>query len=412
MELGKKAVERKTVKKKLMDLFEKDRKEWFSPEYGFWPCALLMLLLEYHLVDDWVQLGDKAVETAKGFPISPGFEQPRRYYDLAAKCYDAGKAPEKAKEARLAIAKHWEDEAGAFKSLDGCGGSVLAHRFGQAIQAYRDVGEKDKADALIPELTKANQMARSQLKHISTKINVEPLYRLADERLRGKTGLDAIEAFESLHKPLSYVESEISAKNKIKNYPLQAIFDKSVLTPEGNVSQRIPGALSDSERRTEAGIIDRYVLNQNLVGATALGRGIAIILDSDGTWKTAIGELVNTGRFAVKGREEIYERAIIAGFEGDLLLFAHLVIPQIENSVRQLFRVNGLKTTMALQSDVQRERDLNALLGDEGAEKILGRDLLWDMRCLLIEQAGPNLRNRICHGLADIEEIKDTAQQT
>ena len=106
-----------------------------------------------------------------------------------------------------------------------------------------------------------------------------------------------------------------------------------------------------------------------------------------------------------KDRVDIYERAIIAGFEGDLLLFVHLIIPQLENSVRLIFGMNKLKITSVLPSGVQREKDMNDLLNDPNAEQIFGKDLLWEMRSLLIEQSGPNLRNRVCHGLADSNDL-------
>ena len=51
------------------------------------------------------------------------------------------------------------------------------------------------------------------------------------------------------------------------------------------------------------------------------------------------------------------------------------------------------------------EKNLDDLLDDPNAEQIFGKDLLWEMRSLLVEQSGPNLRNRVCHGLADPADL-------
>lgn len=409
MELGEKAQEREIIKKKLMDLFEDSRKTCFNPRMDYWPSSLLKLIIENKLADNWEELGNKSVEIAKGFPVSPGCDAPRKYYGLAAACYNYATKPDKVKEMKIAIAKHWEDEARSFKTPEGCDGFNLAHRLEKAIHAYREAGEKTKAEELVHELKEANKLTLSQMKPITTEIDVTPLIKLADDSLKDKNGMDAIMEFVSLSRPHPYDNAEQSAKNLIQEHPLQAVIDTVILTSEGNVSERIPGALSNNEERLKAEIIKQYNLGQDLIAATTFKRGISIILKSDGTWKDAIKELVNTSTFVPEGRQDIYKRALIAGFEGDLVAFMYLIIPQIENSVRLIFGANKLKITSLLSSGVQREKDLNELLTDVNAEQIFGKDLLWEMRSLLIEQSGPNLRNRICHGLMNSKAINSAS---
>jgi len=405
MELGEKAQERQIVRKKILDLFEESRKTCFDVKQDYWPSSLLELLIENKLVDNWEELADKAVEIAKGFPISPGCDAPRRYYEHAAKCYIYTNKPEKAKELKIAIAKHWEDEAKSFKTPDGCDGFNLAHRLEKAIHAYRKAGEKTKAEELIHELKDANKTALGQMKPIKAEMDVTPLVKLADDSLKDKKGSDAIDAFISLYQPNPYDKQKTCVKELAKKYPLQAILGKSIFTSEGNVSAKVSGMLEDNEERLKDGIISQYNLGQNLVASTTLKRAISIILKSDDTWKEAIKELVDKSKFVPEDRRDIFGKAIAAGFEDDFLVFTHLIIPQIENSVRLIFGLNKLKTTSVLSDGIQRERDLNELLTDKNAERIFTKDLLWEMRSLLIEQSGPNLRNRICHGLANSDDV-------
>lgn len=407
MELGEKAQERQIVKGKLLNLFEESRNTCFNAKQDYWPASLLELLIENKLVDTWEKLGDKAVEIAKGFPTSPGCDASRKYYKLAAKCYDYADRPEKVKEMKVSIAKHWEDEARSFKTPQGCDGFNLAHRLEKAIQAYRDIGDKEKAEKLIHELKEAQKITVSQMKPIKAEMNVTPLVKIADDSLQGKNGMDVVMAFVSLYKPLCYESEKASAENLMKKHPVQAIFSKSIFTSEGNVSEKIPGMLEDNEERMRSEIISQYNLSQNLVASTTLKRGISLILKSDETWKDAVKKLVSISKFVPKDRADIYERAIISGFKGDLLVFTHLIIPQLENLVRLIFAENKLKITSVFQSGIQREKDLNELLTDANAEKIFGKDLLWEMCSLLIEQSGPNLRNRICHGLMDSDDVNN-----
>jgi hypothetical protein len=410
MELGPKTQKRGIVGKKILDLFEKDRKECFTVRQDYWPASLLEILIENKLVDDWEALGDKSVETAQGFPISPGCDASRKYYNLASKCYQYANKPDKEKSAKLALAKHWEDEAKSFRTPDGCDGFNLAHRIEKAIHAYRDAGEKEKAESLVHELKEANKIALSQMKVVRTPaIDAAPLIKIADDAMRDKKGIAALEAFTSLSKPFSYEHERESSERILKEHPLQGLFDTQIMTEEGNVSARVPGILDKHEEALKAQIIKSYNLGQSLAAQTTLRRGIDLLIQSGDEWKNELKELVASSHFVPSERIDVYERAIKAGFEGDLLLFAHLIVPQIENSVRRIFGMNKLKTTAVYPDGVQQERDLNQLLTDVNADKIFGKNLVWEMRSLLIEKTGPNYRNRICHGLMNPDDINSAS---
>jgi hypothetical protein len=406
MELGEKAKERQDVRDRILSLFEDSRKTCFNAKQNYWPSSLLELLIENKLVDNWEELAGKAIEIAKGFPTSPGCDAPRRYYEHAATCYSYANKPEKAREAKLAIAKHWENEAQAFKTPRGCDGLNLAHRIEQAIHAYREAGDKKRAEELVHELKEANKISISQMKVIkSPTIDAGPLIKIADDLMQGKKGIEAIEAFAALYKPFNYDRERASAEKILKEHPLQGIIDTHIIEDEGNVTAKIPSMTEDYEGSLKAQIVRSYNMGQNLSACTTLRKGVDLFVQSDESWKNAVKELVEKSVFVPKDRTAIFERALIAGFEGDYLMFTHFMIPQLENSIRMLFGLNKLKTTSVSSSGIQEERDLNQLLSDQSAETIFGKDLVWEMRSLLIEKCGLNLRNRVCHGLINSSDV-------
>lgn len=109
--------------------------------------------------------------------------------------------------------------------------------------------------------------------------------------------------------------------------------------------------------------------------------------------------LVSNNAFIRQGHEGIYLRGIQAGFFGDWLVAMHLLIPQLEASVRYVLQQHGMITSTLESDGTQKERDINLLLWDENAEKIFGMDLLFDLRGILIERFGCNMRNESAHGL-------------
>lgn len=94
-----------------------------------------------------------------------------------------------------------------------------------------------------------------------------------------------------------------------------------------------------------------------------------------------------------------YLRGIHAGFFGDWLTSMHLLIPQIEASVRHVLQQHGVITSTVESDGIQKERDINQLLWDPTAEDVFGADILFDLRGILIERFGSNMRNEAAHGL-------------
>lgn len=86
------------------------------------------------------------------------------------------------------------------------------------------------------------------------------------------------------------------------------------------------------------------------------------------------------------------------------MLFAALMIPQIENSLRYVLSASGVITSTLTSRLIQEERDLNVLLRLPEVAEIFGDDVVFEMQGLFVERFGANLRNRVAHGL-----VRDTS---
>jgi hypothetical protein len=109
--------------------------------------------------------------------------------------------------------------------------------------------------------------------------------------------------------------------------------------------------------------------------------------------------LVAHNPFVPPGHEGIYLRGLQAGFFGDWLIAIHLLIPQIEASIRYVFQQRGIVTSTLESDETQKERDLNQLLWMPGLEEIFGANIAFDLRGILVERFGDNMRNECAHGL-------------
>lgn len=65
----------------------------------------------------------------------------------------------------------------------------------------------------------------------------------------------------------------------------------------------------------------------------------------------------------------------------------------------------GIITSDLDNSGVQNEHNLNSILYYPEITSIFDENTLFDLKCLLVEHAGSNLRNRMAHGLINDREF-------
>ena len=100
-------------------------------------------------------------------------------------------------------------------------------------------------------------------------------------------------------------------------------------------------------------------------------------------------------------RADVFALGFIRLFQGDFISAAHILVPQLENSVRHILSRNG-QDTWTIRSDMTEEsRSLPSMLNNCQAalERILGPAIVFDMDNVFVFEGGPKIRHSIAHGL-------------
>lgn len=93
---------------------------------------------------------------------------------------------------------------------------------------------------------------------------------------------------------------------------------------------------------------------------------------------------------------------LLAGLKFDFVAVAHVLPPMLEGAFRNMLALMRINTARWNDDLVARERPLGWILDHPEIREILGVDLLFDLRTLLLEpkeEGGFNLRNGALHGL-------------
>ncbi|KFF21978.1 DUF4209 domain-containing protein [Chryseobacterium sp. JM1] len=181
--------------------------------------------------------------------------------------------------------------------------------------------------------------------------------------------------------------------------------------------QYFPTSLQITNKGTVSGIssAEEYNLNQEREHyrniTISLIQEIKLIMDLDGQvcrdWVVAMISQCKSPLIP-KDREYLFIEGIYSGFQNNFILSSHLLIPQIENSLKSIIESNN-RNTIKLLEDIQNDNTLGGLLSIKENGKMLDgiceKNLLLELNSFLIDGNSVNFRNKISHGLISPFEI-------
>ena len=276
----------------------------------------------------------------------------------------------------------------------------------KAVVAYRQVGDRERAEAAHQRLQEVQRAAAKELARFgratAQQIPVEKMFTAGADAVRGLPLGEALGALVGLASPSSPEEREAEAAEELETYLFTQFFEDRLHTGEGKLTAR-GRTLSDRAVKNEA-------FRMRILGAGMLSGARRQLYQEHALGHVALLTALMHSPWVPDGRAGAYTQALLAGYRGDWDVMVALLCPQIEHSVRVLLHLGAQKSTSSLDDDgVQKEYGLSATLGWPEAETVLGADVAFALRVLLVHPWGHNLRNRSAHGLIDDGAIDGAA---
>jgi len=235
------------------------------------------------------------------------------------------------------------------------------------------------------------------------------LVEKAIAQVRGKSFQDAIVqlAFMGSSPNVDHLRQEVM--EAIKNYPLSFLFEEKLYNENGKYIARKPSIMSnhaeESETAIQVSMLKCARLKQHLHASTIINSARYQINMEHNASIEDFSFIVANNPVIPPGREIIYARGLLEGLKGDLLISTHLLIPQLENSIRYLMEQNGYIVSGLNDQGFQNEHNINTLIYRPELVEILGEDIVFDLKGLLVNRFSSNLRNRMAHGLVSYHDF-------
>ena len=364
----------------------------------------LLDMLADHRAGDLAQAARIAESIGDRLESSGSSFLARDYYDRAARFLGLLDNPSAARKVLLKKGNSWVTQAHSCIGTAGRGYFAGTHDLALGIECLRQAGaDDDRVESLHKTLIDWQEKSAAEMQSFSHETDVSQLVEAARKHMEGKSLQDAIFAMALGHPVVSCTELRKRVLKNAEQFPMTTLFAGSLLAPDGRVIAHKPsGFTSDEEEREK--FIEAEMFHQAAQIDWSLRAQAYIDVCRREIWATHrptlrdLQFLVLENPFIPRGHEPIFLKGIVAGFRGDFDIVAHLLVPQVEESIRHVLKKGGHVTSKLDSKLIQEQRLLGTLLAMPETKEIFGEDQVFELRGLLCEKTGLDLRNRLAHG--------------
>jgi Domain of unknown function (DUF4209) len=395
------------LKAHVLDEMESMIKRHKGTDPHFLSFRLINLLLEFNH-GDIKEFASYALTAAEAASARKDFWSSKDYFELLADCDRRFGDAEGEAQARRRAAESLVLESEKAKH-DGRGPTAATSILSDAVEAMRQVpGGKVRAAELHDELLDLQRVAVTQLKRISTdSFDISELVSTAVGAVRGKVFSDAVLAFCQLHKSAAIEKLKRDVHDQGRIAVFASLFSSEVMDSRGRVVARAPGLKAGTDDLKDDGLRWRMFRSARMM------RGLAVqaflnparqeIVKAGPPDRHDILTLVQHSPWIPPGHMESVLRGLMSGFQGDMLVAAHIIPAQMEALIRHVVEMNGGTTSMLQPGGLQPEHPLSTLLETSQAKAAFGDDQVFELQDLLVDKLGTNLRNEVAHGILNDE---------
>lgn len=374
--------------------------------------ATLMEMLQDHGQGDhnkYAALAEKAALRAESEESGVNWQKARRYWSIKTRWHVMEGNEEAVRESRLLAAETYVRQADDVLEREGGGHAAAASLIQQAIEAFGRVGgTRERRAALHDKMLHHQKESAKEFKSYTHSLEISELVEEARGRVRGKTLRDALFELAICASSPRVTQLRERVEEHANKFFFLHFVSMRKLDEDGRVVGRRPGLYGDaseSERALKAEMFKEAAIQQSVLAQGVVRPAIAQIKQDHDVGIADIMDLVSNSPFVPQGREYAFARGLRAGLDGDLLLVPHLLCPQVENSLRFVLAQRRVRVVGLTEDGIQDVHSLERNLRKPEARDVFGEDIVFDLRGLLVERFGANLRNLVAHGLMNDDDF-------
>lgn len=224
------------------------------------------------------------------------------------------------------------------------------------------------------------------------------------ERVSNLPPMDALFAFSMICSTSNIQEMVSQSERNICNNPIRSLIATQLIGPDGRrlgsySLKSFDGADPGMQRAINHETMQMLTTQCSVKSLTAILPALKEIRDEHQYHPSIFNWICQLSPFVPDGTADIAARALYHGFQLDFLMALHIALPQLERAIRTILKNRGINTISIDSNLCEMEKSLGDLLSLADSNSILPSDVCNELRMLLLDPIGPNLRNDIAHGI-------------
>ena len=270
-----------------------------------------------------------------------------------------------------------------------------AHFIEKVARLFRQYGFVKEDAELLAELREVNKIATTELKLLSTtnEISKEEIKEYCEKIFKGEKDVLFYRFIAAQTPKIADIASDLARLAKIN--PMSYMITKGILDDNG----RKIGSVKPLSEDLESNIVFHLSRLLKLSGVL-----LHFLFEYATEQKIFTVETMMTflkkSCIIKEDRFSIIQLGIDAYFQKNYVVAIHLLIPQVEEALRNLVEMNG-GTIMVAKQDAFHLKTFDHILKDGIIADVLGEDKTKYFQVLFTNPIGWNLRNNVCHGMLD-----------
>ena len=305
---------------------------------------------------------------------------------------------------KLELAEYYEALA------DGLAGRPL--EAAQMLQkAYNLCDKKQDQEKLFQLRGKLKQVQQDRLNSMASipfEFDAAPIRKNIAELFHGLSRQEAILTFGEIATLYKVDEVRQGVLTDHRRNVFSSLFSKRFIDEEGRLVKILPPLDLQNPQKDEALLREHmvhYVVEQRgLAEAICLWYAYHKVQERGAVAPKDLSFLIDQNALIPEERKAIIKTGLQLGLNGELYASLHILLPQMENLLRELVKMCGDAPTYLKEDGTEDVKPLSQLFDSQKLKEAYDEDLLFTWKTLLDERGGPNLRNEIAHGVLSPEQ--------
>ena len=280
-----------------------------------------------------------------------------------------------------------------------------AHWIQTALFALRDIRDTDeKRRELRQELRYMQEDSLNQMMEFSVPLDLEERQGRVQAAFDNLSLSDSLLALACISKSRSIEGLEQQARRSLDEHALRASFGVEYLDGDGMTSAQTSGTDVDgeSERGQLMATIEQHEgMRRHIVVVGSFEPARLSIIGKFDICEQDILPIVEQSPFVRREQVGLFSLGFTRLLQGDFRSAVHLLVPQMESSLRYILRLAGSDTAREYDDMTEENIGLEKILVGlrEELEKIIHPDIIMEIELLFHYKTGNKFRHNLAHGL-------------